>query len=105
MDFDGTVVNGDDLDVYVADTTTQRGTIFQSGPFGQNQRMVYWRRNGNQLLITVLAPKGIEDKFLQIYVVHPRGLAGDPALSLASTTAYDLDGNLITATPLFTYFP
>jgi len=105
VDFDETVVNGDDINVYVADSTTQRGSITTPAPFGKNQRMVSWRQDGTKLFISVVAPTGIEDKFLQIYVVHPRGLSGDPGLSLVSTTGYDLNGNVITAIPSFSYFP
>lgn len=105
VDFDETIVNGDDINVYIAGSTTQRGSVVTPAPFGNNQRMVSWRQDGAQLFITVVAPTGIEDKFLQIYVVHPRGLPGDPGLNLISTTGYDLNGNIITATPSFSYFP
>ncbi len=104
VDFDETVVNGDDLSVYVAEST-QRGTAFATGPFGDQQRMVFWRHDGTQLFIDIIAPKGIEDRYLQVYVVHPRGLSADPGLNLISTTGYDLNGNTITATPQFSYFP
>ena len=67
--------------------------------------MVSWKHDGSQLVINIIAPKGIEDRYLQVYVVHPRGLPGDPGLSLVSTTGYDLNGNTIAATPQFSYFP
>jgi hypothetical protein len=67
--------------------------------------MVYFRHDESQLFITIIAPGGINDKYLQVYVIHPRGLTGDPGLSLLSTTGYDLNGSQITATPQFTYFP
>jgi len=104
VDFDETVVNGDDLDVYVAEST-QKGTAFATGPFGDHQRMVSWRHDGTQLFINIIAPKGIEDRYLQVYVVHPRGLPGDPGLNLVSTTGYDLNGSTITTVPQFSYFP
>lgn len=104
IEFDETIVNGDDLNVYVSEST-QRGTAFDTGPFGEYQRMVYFRHNGAQLFITIIAPGGIEDRYLQVYVMHPHGLAGDPGLSLISTTGYDLNGSEITATPQFNYFP
>ncbi len=105
IDFDETIVNGDDINVYVAGATTQRGTLTTTAPFGENQRMVYWKQDGSQLFITVISPTGIDGKFLQIYVVHPRGLAGDPNLYLVSTTGYDINGNVIIATPQFNYYP
>jgi hypothetical protein len=104
IEFDETIVNGDDLNVFVAETT-QRGSLFDTGPFGKYQRMVYFRHDESQLFITIIAPGGINDKYLQVYVIHPRGLTGDPGLSLLSTTGYDLNGSQITATPQFTYFP
>ncbi len=103
VDFDETIVNGDDLNVYVAESTL-RGTD-STGPFGDHQRMVSFRHDGTQLFINIIAPRGIEDRYLQVYVVHPRGLAGDPGLNLLSTTGYDLNGNTITAIPQFSYFP
>ena len=105
IDFNETIVNGDDINVHVAGPTTQRGSLLATGKFGENQRMVHWTQDGSQLFINVIAPTGIQDKFLQIYVVHPRDLAGDPEISLVSTTGYDLDGNAIITTPRFNYYP
>ena len=104
VEFDEGIVRGDDLNVYVAEST-QRGTITSTGPFGEHQRMVYFKHDGSRLFITIVAPGGISDKYLQVYVMHPRGLAGDPGLSLLSSTGYDVDGNEITTTPRFTYHP
>lgn len=106
VDFDETVVNGDDINVYSPETTV-RGSFSNpgSGPFGQGQHMVLSRHNGTQLLIDIVAPQGIEGRYLQLYVVHPRGLGASPAMNMMSSTAYDENGNTITFTPTFTYFP
>jgi len=107
VDFDDTVVNGDDLNVYVAESMV-RGTFSnQAAPFGDKQRMVYWRRNGSQLFIDVIAPQGIEGRYLQMYIVHPKGL-GDPMIDLlaSNVTFYDLSGVEITpGMPTLTYVP
>ena len=105
VDFDDTVVNGGDLNVYVSESTVKGTQSNQTGPFGGKQRMVYWRQSGSQLLIDVIAPQGIEGRYLQMYVLHPRGLAGDPMLSLSSIKYYDLDGSVNTTLdpPTLTY--
>lgn len=106
IDFDNTVVNGNDLNIYLPESQV-RGTFSNPGaPFGDKQRMVYWRQTGTQVLIDIIAPQGIEGRYLQSYIVHPRGLVGDPLFSLSSATFYDLNGNLITpGTPILTYSP
>jgi hypothetical protein len=107
VDFDGVVVNGDDLNVYVAESTV-RGTLSnQSAPFGDKQRMVAWRQDGSQLYIDIIAPYGIDGRYLQIYIMHPRGIVGDPSFSLTSTNFWDLDGNPVTFgnSPTLTYSP
>ena len=106
VDFDDTVVNGGDLNVYVSESTVKGTQSDQNSPFGDKQRMVYWRQSGSQLLIDVIAPQGIEGRYLQMYVLHPRGVAGDPMLSLSSVTYYNLDGSVNNALdlPTLTYF-
>lgn len=104
IDFDEAIVSGDDLNVYVAEST-QRGDSSNSGPFGDHQRMVYWNHDSDHLYINVISPQGIEDRYLQIYIIHPRNLPGDPQLTLVSTKGYDLNGYSITATPQFSYHP
>ena len=81
IDFYDTVVNGGDLNVYVSESTVKGTQSDQTGPFGDKQRMVYWRQSGSQLFIDVIAPQGIEGRYLQMYVLHPRGLTGDPMLN------------------------
>lgn len=105
VDFDQTIVNGDDLNVYVSESTV-RGSPTETGAFGSNQRGVYWKQDGDKLFIDIVAPQGIEGRYLQVFVVHPRGLTGDPTLSLESATNYDINGNdSIVYTPSFEYFP
>lgn len=105
IDFDENIVNGDDINVHVSSPTTQRGSLTATGKFGNNQRMVYWQQDGSELTVYVIAPKGINGKFLQLYVVHPNDLSGDPGLNLVSISGYDKDGNDITVTPQFNYYP
>lgn len=104
LDFDETIVNGDDLNVYVAESTV-RGSFNQTGAFGSTQRMVYWRQDGTNLFIDIIAPQGIEGRYLQVYIVHPHGLSGDPGMTLLSSISYDIDGNTISFAPSFGYFP
>ena len=108
VEFDDAVVNGDDLNVYVAESTVRGTSSNQTAPFGDKQRMAYWHRSGNQLLIDVIAPQGIEGRYVQMYIVHPRGLASDPMINLpnANVTFYDVNGDvIIPGMPMLTYVP
>lgn len=100
IDFDETIVNPNDLNVYVPESTV-RG----SGAFGKTQRMVYWRQDGQKLYVDIIAPQGISQRYLQFYVVHPRGLSASPAFSILSAQVYGTDGNAITLTPTLSYSP
>jgi len=100
--FDELVVNADDLTLYVPQATI-RDSI--TNTFDKTQRMVYWRQNGSQLFIDILAPQGIDPMYLNFYVLHPRGLSTSPGFSLLSSTVYNTDGNALNVTPELEYFP
>lgn len=107
IDFDETVVNPDDINVYVPESTV-RGTPVTPGAFGATQRMAYWHQNGQKLFLDMVAPQGIEARFLMAYLIHPRGLTGSPAFNLdaVNSVVYDTDGTVIGApAPALTYFP
>ncbi|MCW9014346.1 MAG: hypothetical protein OQL06_11230 [Gammaproteobacteria bacterium] len=103
IDFDQTVLNPDDINIYVPESTV-RGSVSNTGAFGKTQRMVYWRQNGDQLFIDVVAPQGVDHTYLKIYVLHPRGLSSSPNLTLLSSTIYDVNGSEIVLTPIMEYF-
>jgi len=107
VDFDGLVLNGDDLNIYVAESTVRGTSSNQSAPFGDKQRSVFWQQDGSQLQIDIIAPYGIDGRYLQIYILHPRGIVGDPSFSIMSTNFWDLDGNPATFgnSPTLTYSP
>ena len=104
IDFDETVLNPDDINLYVPESTV-RGDAATPGAFGQTQRMVYWRQDGQQLYVDVVAPQGIETRYLQLYVIHPRGLSASPNISLISAVVYDTDGNELAIPVDAAYFP
>lgn len=104
IDFNETVVNPNDLNVYVPESTV-RGDFLNPGAFGKTQRMVYWRQDGLKLYVDIIAPQGIDPRFLQLFVVHPTGLTSSPAFSIASAQVYGTDGNAIAVTPTLTYSP
>lgn len=104
VDVDQSVVNMDDLNVYVPESNV-RGTFSAPGAFGDKQRMVYWRQDGDRLYIDVVAPQGIDSRYLQMFVVHPRGLAGLPGFSIVSASVYDISGQLLTLQPQLAYAP
>ena len=104
IDFDETAVNPDDLNLYVPESTV-RGNYSDPGAFGMTQRMVYWHQDGQNLYVDIIAPQGIDPRFLQFYIVHPQGLAGSPAFSILSAQVYGTDGNPIDVTPVLTYSP
>lgn len=99
--FNNTVLNGNDINIYTPESTV-RGS---SGAFGANQRMVYWHQDGQNLYIDIVAPQGINGKYLQLFVVHPAGLSGSPNFTLSSATVYGTDGSVISSVPTLVYFP
>jgi hypothetical protein len=104
LDFDENIVNPNDINLYVPESTV-RGNVNDPGAFGMTQRMVYWRQDGQNLYVDIIAPQGIYPRFLQLYVVHPQGLAGSPAFSILSAQVYGTDGNPIDVSPVLTYSP
>lgn len=100
IDFNETILNPNDLNVYVPEATLR-----DSGAFGQTQRMVYWRQDGLKLYVDIVAPQGIPPRYLQFYVVHPRGLSSSPAFSILSAQVYGTDGNALVLTPTLSYSP
>jgi len=95
IDFDETVVNPDDLFVYVPESTV-RGSWGTTGPFGAMQRMVYWHQDGQKLYLDVAAPQGLNPTFLKAYVAYPPSVTGNPNFQILSATVWDVDGNPIT---------
>jgi len=104
IDFNETIVNPNDLNLYVPESTV-RGSLTDPGAFGKTQRMVYWHQDGHNLYVDIVAPQGIDPRYLQFYVVHPQGLAGSPAFSILSAQVYGTDGYPIGVTPVLTYSP
>jgi hypothetical protein len=104
IDFDEAIVNPADLNLYVPESTI-RGSFVNAGAFGKTQRMVYWHQDGQNLYVDVIAPQGIDPRYLQFYVVHPTGLPGSPAFNILSAQVYGTDGNPIDVTPVLTYSP
>lgn len=102
IDVDQSVVNMDDLNVYVPESAV-RGSFVSAGAFGDKQRMVYWRQDGDRLYIDILAPQGIDSRFLQAFVMHPRGLSGSPGFALVSAAVYDINGQPLSVTPQLAY--
>lgn len=102
IDVDQAVVTMNDLNVYVPESTV-RGSAADPGAFGDKQRMVYWRQDGDRLYIDIIAPQGIDSRYLQAFVVHPRGLSGSPGFTLVSSAVYDINGQTLTVTPQLAY--
>jgi hypothetical protein len=98
--FDSMVVNPIDLNVYAPESTVR-----YSPAFGATQRMVYWHQDGTKLYVDLIAPQGIAPIYLQLFVVHPRGLTGLPAFNILSAQVYGTDGNTIPVVPTLTYSP
>jgi len=82
-----------------------RGSISETGSFGDKQRMVYWRQDGDRIYLDIIAPQGINQNFLKAYLVHPSGLAGAPGFNILNSDVYDINGNSITLVPSLAYFP
>ena len=104
IDYDETAVNPNDLNLYVPESTV-RGSYANPGAFGKTQRMVYWRQDGHSLYVDIVAPQGIDPRYLQFHIVHPKGLAGSPAFNIVSAQVFGTDGNSVDVTPSLTYSP
>jgi hypothetical protein len=104
IDFDEASVNPNDLNVYVPESTV-RGNFSTPGAFGKTQRMVYWHQDGQKLYVDIMAPQGIDPRYLQLYIVHPHGLTGSPSFNILSAQVYGTDGNPVAIAPVLTYSP
>lgn len=104
LDFNENIVNSNDINLYVPESTV-RGNGATPGAFGMTQRMVYWHQDGQNLYVDIIAPQGINPRYLQFYVVHPPGLTGSPAFNIVSAHVFGTDGNPIDVTPILTYSP
>lgn len=96
--FDATVVSSNKFNVYSPEATV-------TNTFGQTQRMLHWRRDSSRIYVDIIAPQGIEARYLQFFVLHPRGLTGSPALNILSAQVYGTDGSAIIVTPTLIYSP
>jgi len=103
VDFDESVVSPDDINVYFPESNV-RGSFVSTGSFGETQRMIYWRQDGQQLYIDVVAPQGIKQAYLMMYLMHPRGLSASPNFNIISSKIYDVNGSEITLVPTLEYF-
>lgn len=104
VDFDETVVNPDDLNVYVPQSNV-RGDFLSNGAFGDKQRMVYWRHDNQKLFLDIVAPQGIDMTYLLAYIMHPPGVVGNPNFTLVSSKTYDVAGNELPVLPVLEYSP
>ncbi len=102
INFDSSVLNGNDIDVYVPQATVRQ----PGASFGTNtQRMVSWHQDGTHVYVDVVSPQGITPSYLQFYVITPSGTTA-PNFTLASSHLYDINGNPISGlTPTLQYFP
>jgi len=104
VDFDETVLSPGDINVFSPESSV-RGSVVVTGSFGDTQRMLYWRQDGQQIYIDVIAPQGIKQAFLMMYLIHPNGLIGLPGFNITSSKVYDTSGNEIFLNPTLEYFP
>ena len=103
VDFDETVVNPNDINVYVPESSV-RGLLNNPGAFGETQRMVYWHQDGQQLFVDIIAPQGIKKNFLKLYIVHPDDVVGSPGFNIINSVFYDTSGSELILTPDLVYF-
>jgi len=104
IDFDETVVNPDDLNIYSPESTV-RGSVGTPGAFGKTQRMINWHQDGQKLYVDIIAPQGIGPRFLRFFVMHPDTVTGNPNFTLQQADIYDVNGNPIYITPTLDYHP
>ena len=104
VSFNSAVLNGNDINVYSPEAIV-RGNAVTTGAFGATQRMIYWHQDGQNLYLDIVAPQGVDGKYLKMYVMHPAGLSGSPNFTLTGATVYGIDGSPIATTPALQYFP
>lgn len=104
IDFDETIVTAGDINVFASESTV-RGSVVSTGSFGKTQRMIYWHQDGLQMFIDIIAPQGINQAFLKVYLVHPNVLSASPNFNIISSKIYDVNGVEIALTPTLEYFP
>jgi|SRR3990167_27714 len=104
LSYNTAVLDPNDVNVYVPEATVRDPNAVPV-MFGKTQRMVYWRQNGQQLNVDIVAPQGIKLRYLQVFVVHPRGLSSSPNFQIVSASVYDVNGNVINIQPNLAYFP
>lgn len=101
IDFDQTVLAGSDINLYVPQSDVRAA----GGAFGTDtQRMVSWRQDGDRLYVDILSPRGIQPRYLQLFVMHPVGIP-DPGFGIVSSAVYDIDGNPLAVSPALDYYP
>src|SRR5690606_23113062 len=96
------LLNPADINIYSPESTV-KDLSSGSGVFGRNQRMIYWRQNGGELVIDIIAPQGIDPRFLQFFVLHPSSLTGEPGFSIVSSQVYGVLGDPIDVVPNLQY--
>jgi hypothetical protein len=104
IDFNESVISPDDLNVYSPESTV-RGDSATSGAFGKTQRMIHWRHDQQRLYVDIIAPQGIDPRYLRLFVMHPSDPAGDPGFSLQKSSVFDVNGAQIIYVPEISYFP
>ena len=107
VSFDPNVVNGNDLNV-VSSASTVRGTSNDpTASFGDKQVSMFWHQDGTKVYINVIAPEGVASRYIQLYIVHPRTVVGNPAFHIDSATFYDINGGEVfySGIPVLSYNP
>lgn len=104
VDFDETVINPDDINIYLPKSTV-RGDLSTPGKFGKNQRMVYWRQDGKRVFIDIIAPQGINPGYLNVFLIHPPGISGNPNFTILNINAYTESGANSILTANLNYYP
>ncbi len=104
VDFNETILDPSDINVYAPEAVI-RDPNATPVAFGKSQRMVYWRQDGQRLYVDIVAPQGIKPRYLQVFVMHPHGLAATPNFQIMSASVYDVNGSLLSIQPSLVYFP
>jgi hypothetical protein len=102
IDFDEAVLNPNEINIYSPESTV-RGSTPTSNVFGETQRMIYWRHDGQQLFVNIVAPQGIEPRYLRFFALHPDTVTGNPAFSLIQSSVYDVNGDTLSFVPTLEY--
>jgi len=67
--------------------------------------MVYWRHDADKIFIDIIAPQGINPGYLQVYLIYPPSVIGNPNFSIIKEDVYKIDGSTLAINSKISHYP